>query len=148
MGGSTWVRGAGATLLVLELLLLAIPVTLLDGFGLLVLLQPNDHPDRMPTLVGTVLAGIGLLGFWWLTGAFLLNGLTLRGSPWGARVGAGVGVALRLASLMVGLLFGRLTGWALVGLLGLPILVPLAHMLCATWQRPIRDGTVPSRGDR
>ncbi len=40
MGGSTWVRGAGATLLVLELLLLAIPVTLLDGFGLLVLLQP------------------------------------------------------------------------------------------------------------
>jgi hypothetical protein len=28
-----------------------------DGFGLLVLLQPNDHPDRMPTLVGTVLAG-------------------------------------------------------------------------------------------
>lgn len=135
MGGSAWVRGFGATLLVLELLLLAFPLTLLDGFGLMVLLQPNDHPDRMPTLVGAALAGIGLLGFWWLAGAFLLNGLTLRGSPWCARVGAGIGVALCAASLMVALLFDRLTGWALVGLLGLPMLVPLAHMLLASWRR-------------
>ncbi|HCT27812.1 MAG TPA: hypothetical protein DIW85_16585 [Stenotrophomonas sp.] len=128
-------RGFGATLLVLELLLLAFPLTLLDGFGLMVLLQPNDHPDRMPTLVGAALAGIGLLGFWWLAGAFLLNGLTLRGSPWCARVGTGIGVALCAASLVVALLFGRLTGWALVGLMGLPMLVPLAHMLLASWQR-------------
>lgn len=135
MGGSTWVRGFGATLLVLELLLLAFPVTLLDGFGLMVLLQPNDHPDRMPTLVGAALAGLGLLGFWWLAGAFLLNGLTLRGSPWCARLAAGLGVALCVASLIFALVFDRLTGWALVGLLGLPVLVPLAHMMLASWQR-------------
>ncbi|KAF1017575.1 MAG: hypothetical protein GAK31_00843 [Stenotrophomonas maltophilia] len=143
VGESVWIRGLGATLLVLELMLAAFPLTLLDGFGLMVLLQPNDHPDHMPTLLGTVLAAVGLLGFWWLAGAFLFNGFTLRGSPWIARIAAGLGVALCVASLMAALLSGRLTGWALAGLFGLPLLLPLGHMLLATWHRPAGDPVAP-----
>ncbi|WMJ68789.1 hypothetical protein [Stenotrophomonas sp. 24(2023)] len=142
MAGSTWVRGVGATLLVLELLLLAFPLTLLDGFGLLVMLQPNDHPDRLPTLLGVVLASIALLGFWRLAGGFLFNGLTLRGSPWWACLSAGLGAALCLLSLLAGALFDRLDGVSLVGMLGLPVMVPLAHMVLVTWHRP--DGDRPA----
>ena len=46
MAKARWVEGLGVTLLVLELLLLAVPVTVLDGFGLLVL---SPTRTRIPT---------------------------------------------------------------------------------------------------
>ena len=45
-------------MLVLELLVFALPVTLLDGFGLLMLSRPTGHPDYAPMLVGVLLASI------------------------------------------------------------------------------------------
>lgn len=140
MTGSTWVRGAGATVLVLELVLLAFPVTVLDGIGLLVLLPPNDHPDHLPTLLGVVLASLALLGFWRLAGGFLINGLTLRGSPGWAYLSAGLGAVLCVLSLLSGAFFDRLNGVSLIGALGLPVVVPLAHMALVTWHRPGGEG--------
>ncbi len=56
MAKARWVEGLEVALRVLELLFLAVPVTVLDGFGLLVLAYPNPHPDHTPMLVGVVSA--------------------------------------------------------------------------------------------
>lgn len=136
MQQTKWVEGFGVALLVLELVLLALPVTVLDGVGLLVLMGANQHPDRMPMLLGIVLASIALVGFWRLAFGFLVDGLTLRRAPSWARWTAGSGAVLCLVALLVAAIFDRLTGWALVGLFGLPVLVPLGHMLAVSWRPP------------
>ncbi|MFN4162556.1 MULTISPECIES: hypothetical protein [unclassified Stenotrophomonas] len=136
MAKARWVEGLGVTLLVLELLLLAVPVTVLDGFGLLVLAYPNSHPDHTPMLVGTVVATVALIGFWRLTFGFLLDGLSLKRVPAWARWSAGSGALLCLLALLVAAVFDRLTAWALVGVFGLPVMVPLGHMLAVSWGQP------------
>lgn len=128
MQQTRWVEGMGTALLVWELLFLALPVTAVDAFGLLWLMPPWDHLDYPSTLIGMVLASVALLGFWRLAFGFLLNGQSLRGQPRWARWSAGMGALLCLASLLVGMIFNRLTGWALIGVMGLPVLVPLGHM--------------------
>ncbi|MCF7750043.1 hypothetical protein KQ945_04750 [Bacillus subtilis subsp. subtilis] len=137
MGKSQWVNGSGVALLVLELLVLALPVTVLDGLGLLVLARPSGHPDYAPLLVGMVLAGVALVGFWRLAFGFLLGGLTLRGAPRWARWCTGTGVLLCLAALLIASVFDRLNGLALVGVLGLPVMVPLGHMLVVSHGAPV-----------
>lgn len=136
MAKARWVEGMGVTLLVLELLLLAVPVTVLDGFGLLVLAYPNAHPDHAPMLVGVLVATVALIGFWRLTFSFLLDGLSLKRVPAWARWSTGSGALLCLLALMVAALFDRFTAWALVGVFGLPVLVPLGHMLAVSRGQP------------
>jgi hypothetical protein len=58
MEKSQWANGCGVTLLILELLVLALPVTALDGIGLLFLSRPTGHPDYAPMLVGVLLASV------------------------------------------------------------------------------------------
>jgi hypothetical protein len=137
MGKARWVEGMGVTLLVLELLFLAVPVTVLDGFGLLVLAYPNTHPDHAPMLAGVLVATVALTGFWRLTFGFLLDGLSLRRVPTWARWSAGSGALLCLIALLVAAIFDRFTAWALVGVFGLPVMVPLGHMLAVSWRQPV-----------
>jgi hypothetical protein len=129
-------EGCGMVLLVVELLVLAVPVSLLDGFGLMVLSHPTPHPDYLPTLFGVLVASVALLGFWRLTFGFLVGEpRSIHDGPGWARWSVGTGAVLCLGSLLLGMLFGRLTGWALVGLLGLPVMVPLGHMLAVSPRR-------------
>ncbi len=136
MGKSQWADGCGVTLLILELLALALPVTVLDGIGLLFLSRPTGHPDYAPMLVGVLLASVALVGFWRLAFGFLLDGLTLRGAPRWARWCTGTGVLLCLGALLVASLFNRLNALAFVGVLGLPVMVPLGHMLVVSQRVP------------
>ncbi|WP_313243867.1 hypothetical protein [Stenotrophomonas rhizophila] len=136
MGKSQWANGVGVALLVLELLVFALPVTLLDGFGLLMLSRPTGHPDYAPMLVGVLLASIALVGFWRLAFGFLLDGLTLHGAPRWARWCTGTGAVLCLGALLIAGLFNRLNALAFVGVLGLPVMVPLGHMLVVSQRVP------------
>lgn len=136
MGKSQWANGVGVALLVLELLAFALPVTLLDGFGLLMLSRPTGHPDYAPMLVGVLLASVALVGFWRLAFGFLLDGLTLHGAPRCARWCTGTGAVLCLGALLIAGLFNRLNALAFVGVLGLPVMVPLGHMLVVSQRVP------------
>ncbi|MFI8717711.1 hypothetical protein ACIGHF_07450 [Stenotrophomonas sp. NPDC077464] len=123
-------------LLGLELVFLALPVTLVDGFGLVMLSVPNGHPDYLPMLTGVLLATVSLVGFWRLAFGFMLGEpRSIHDAPTWARWSAGSGAALCLAALLLAMLFDRLNGWALVGLLGLPVTVPLGHMLAMSTRR-------------
>lgn len=136
MRKSQWANGVGVALLVLELLVFALPVTLLDGFGLLMLSRPTGHPDYAPMLVGVLLASVALVGFWRPAFGFLLDGLTLHGAPRSARWCTGTGAVLCLGALLIAGLFNRLNALAFVGVLGLPVMVPLGHMLVVSQRVP------------
>ncbi|WP_448135642.1 hypothetical protein [Stenotrophomonas rhizophila] len=136
-----WAAQLSAVLLVWELQLLAVPMTALSMFALAWLWGPAFHPDHVPMRAAVVVALIALVGFWRLVLGFYRAGLRLDGTPLWARVCTAAGATLCAAGLAVGM-FQRPTGWAYIGVMGVPMLLPLGHMLALSWrttrQPPVR----------
>lgn len=123
-----WGVQVSRVVLAWELLLLVLPITCLALFALAWLWQPAYHPDHRPMQVALVLALIGLTGFWRVVIAFYRGGWRVHAAPAWARVCTAAGAGLSVAGL-VAALFHRPTGWAYIGVMGAPVLLPLLHLL-------------------
>jgi hypothetical protein len=136
-----WATQLSVVLLAWELQLLAVPMTALGVFALAWLWGPAHHPDHVPMRAAVCVALVAFVGFWRLVLGFFRAGRRLGGTPVWAWACTAAGVALCAAGLGVGL-FERPTGWAYIGVMGLPMLLPLGHMVALSWsttrQRPER----------
>jgi hypothetical protein len=117
----------------IELILLAIPVTFLSSAFAVYAFGRAGMPEGHGNLVILFLATVGLIGFWALAGAYLSAGRSsLARMHWSAWLAATAGVFATLLGLAAEFLevSTELRGltW---GIAGVPMLIPLAHLLAA-----------------
>lgn len=132
-----WGGQVSVVVLAWELQLLVLPITCLALFALAWLWGPAYHPDHRPMQVALVLALVGLTGFWRVVISFYRGGRRVHAAPVWARLCTSAGAALSVAGLGVAL-FQRPVGWAYVGAMGAPVLLPLLHMLLVSRRAPTR----------
>jgi hypothetical protein len=115
---------AEAVLVVLPLTIVAVLATLWSWRYLLEAIRNQWHDSL--TLVSLICVGglIGVIAGWFLLLSFIRKGrVGLRAQPWVIWFGAGIGASAAIAG--AGL---ALSGQGMVFAVGLPALIPLAHM--------------------
>lgn len=111
-----------------ELVLLAAPVSLFYATFLLLLGGAVGRPDDDGIGAVLVCSGVGLIGFWRLAIVYLVrdvSGLLAAHGAWWTLALVGVGVVG--AGAIAFTTRGLPSAWVL-GVLGLPLLVPIAHL--------------------
>jgi hypothetical protein len=125
------IRNLSALLFAIELAILGIPVTALALFGLYALLLSHAHPDAVPTALAFVPAFFALLGFWALSLRFLYGGgKAVRSAPRWILLAVAVGILMILSPLAL-TDHSPLIYPAMVGVFGIPLVLPIVHMAAA-----------------
>lgn len=125
-------------LFVIQVLVLALPVTLMTPVFAIYALGRLWAPGALSNFTTLLLAVIGITGFWTLSASYLKNGSKgLSSIHWAAWAAACVGVlSTAIGSIFLVIKADESVSGLPYGIVGTPLLIPLLHLLTARLYHP------------